>query len=149
MTAEHCVKAAIYARKSTDQSGVSDDQRSVARQMEHARTYIVSQLLVGRVRFRWTVCRTTCEPPDQGKRPIQSRHRAVRARYRCLCDDGGCAVGVEQVDYDVAEVRQMTSTLLELPGSGMEVGRFPNYFSSATVSTFLPVRAASAGRMRL
>ena len=31
--------AAIYARKSTDQSGVSDEQRSVARQAEHARTY--------------------------------------------------------------------------------------------------------------
>jgi site-specific DNA recombinase len=31
--------AAIYARKSTDQSGVSDDQRSVARQVEHARAY--------------------------------------------------------------------------------------------------------------
>ena len=31
--------AAIYARKSTDQSGVGDEQRSVARQVEHARAY--------------------------------------------------------------------------------------------------------------
>lgn len=31
--------AAIYARKSTDQSGVSDDQKSVARQLDHARQY--------------------------------------------------------------------------------------------------------------
>ena len=31
--------AAIYARKSTDQSRVSDEQRSVARQVEHARAY--------------------------------------------------------------------------------------------------------------
>src|SRR5262245_59132962 len=31
--------AAIYARKSTDQTGVSDDQKSVARQVEHARAY--------------------------------------------------------------------------------------------------------------
>ena len=31
--------AAIYARKSTDQTGVSDEQRSVARQVEHARAY--------------------------------------------------------------------------------------------------------------
>jgi DNA invertase Pin-like site-specific DNA recombinase len=31
--------AAVYARKSTDQSGVSDEQRSVARQVEHARAY--------------------------------------------------------------------------------------------------------------
>jgi site-specific DNA recombinase len=31
--------AAIYARKSTEQNGVSDDQKSVARQVEHARSY--------------------------------------------------------------------------------------------------------------
>src|SRR5688500_2894788 len=33
------MNAAIYARKSTDQSGVSDDQRSVARQVDHACQY--------------------------------------------------------------------------------------------------------------
>ncbi len=31
--------AATYARKSTDQNGVSDEQKSVARQVEHARQY--------------------------------------------------------------------------------------------------------------
>src|SRR5688572_10510539 len=31
--------AAIYARKSTEQTGVADDQKSVARQVEHAREY--------------------------------------------------------------------------------------------------------------
>ena len=31
--------AAIYARKSTDQSGVADEQKSVSRQIEHARAY--------------------------------------------------------------------------------------------------------------
>ena len=31
--------SAIYARKSTDQSGVADDQKSVSRQIEHARQY--------------------------------------------------------------------------------------------------------------
>src|SRR5262245_18433890 len=30
---------AIYARKITDQSGVADDQKSVARQVEHAKAY--------------------------------------------------------------------------------------------------------------
>jgi DNA invertase Pin-like site-specific DNA recombinase len=30
---------AIYARKSTDQSGISDGQRSAVRQVEHARGY--------------------------------------------------------------------------------------------------------------
>ena len=29
--------AAVHARKSTDQSGVADEQKSVARQIEHAR----------------------------------------------------------------------------------------------------------------
>jgi len=33
--------AAVYARKSTDQSGVTDDQKSVARQVEHARAYAI------------------------------------------------------------------------------------------------------------
>ncbi len=31
--------AAIYARKSTEQGGVADDQKSVTRQVEHARQY--------------------------------------------------------------------------------------------------------------
>jgi DNA invertase Pin-like site-specific DNA recombinase len=31
--------AAIYARKSTDQTGVADEQRSVTRQIDHARSY--------------------------------------------------------------------------------------------------------------
>jgi site-specific DNA recombinase len=39
--------AAIYARKSTDQSGVADEQRSVTRQIEHARDYAL--------RKGWTV----------------------------------------------------------------------------------------------
>ena len=37
------MKAAIYARKSTDQAGISDEERSVTRQIEHARAY-ASQL---------------------------------------------------------------------------------------------------------
>ena len=31
--------AALYCRKSTEQNGVSDDQKSLARQIEHARAY--------------------------------------------------------------------------------------------------------------
>ena len=31
--------AAIYARKSTEQAGVADEQKSVARQVEHARAF--------------------------------------------------------------------------------------------------------------
>jgi DNA invertase Pin-like site-specific DNA recombinase len=33
------MNAAIYARKSTEQAGVADDQKSVARQLEHSRQY--------------------------------------------------------------------------------------------------------------
>jgi DNA invertase Pin-like site-specific DNA recombinase len=33
------VIVAIYVRKSTDQSGVADKQKSVTRQIEHARAY--------------------------------------------------------------------------------------------------------------
>jgi site-specific DNA recombinase len=39
--------AAVYARKSTEQNGVADEQKSVARQIEHARQYAV--------RKGWTV----------------------------------------------------------------------------------------------
>jgi hypothetical protein len=31
--------AAVYCRKSTEQNGIADDQKSVARQIEHARQY--------------------------------------------------------------------------------------------------------------
>ena len=31
--------AAIYARKSTEQTGVSDEEKSVTRQVEHAKAY--------------------------------------------------------------------------------------------------------------
>ncbi len=35
--------AAIYARKSTDQAGVSDEEKSVARQVEHAKAYAIKK----------------------------------------------------------------------------------------------------------
>ena len=35
--------AAIYARKSTEQAGVADDQKSVTRQVEHARAYATAK----------------------------------------------------------------------------------------------------------
>ena len=39
--------AAVYARKSTEQNGVGDEEKSVTRQVEHARAYAV--------RKGWTV----------------------------------------------------------------------------------------------
>jgi DNA invertase Pin-like site-specific DNA recombinase len=41
------VIAAVYARKSTDQLGLTDKQKSVTRQVDHARAYAV--------RKGWTV----------------------------------------------------------------------------------------------
>src|SRR5678809_344159 len=35
--------AAVYCRKSTDQSAVADDQKSVARQIDHARQYAIAK----------------------------------------------------------------------------------------------------------
>lgn len=35
--------AAIYARKSTEQTGVADEQKSVTRQIDHARAYATSK----------------------------------------------------------------------------------------------------------
>ena len=37
------IAAAIYARKSTEQVGVSDEEKSVARQMEHAKAYALKK----------------------------------------------------------------------------------------------------------
>ena len=44
--------AAIYARKSTEQAGVADEQKSVARQIEHARAYAVGKGWTRRRRAR-------------------------------------------------------------------------------------------------
>ena len=35
--------AAIYARKSTEQTGVADEQKSVARQIENARAFVAAR----------------------------------------------------------------------------------------------------------
>jgi hypothetical protein len=35
--------AAIYARKSTDQNGVGDEDKSVTRQIEHAKAYATTR----------------------------------------------------------------------------------------------------------
>src|SRR4051812_38362768 len=49
--------AAIYARKSTDQTGVADEQKSVTRQIEHAKAYAA--------RKGWTVA-DQCVYVDDG-----------------------------------------------------------------------------------
>jgi hypothetical protein len=58
--------AAIYARKSTEQSGVADEQKSVARQIEHARQYAARKRLDrrrrARLRRRWDQRRRVRKP---------------------------------------------------------------------------------------
>jgi DNA invertase Pin-like site-specific DNA recombinase len=44
--------AAIYARKSTEQTGVADEQKSVTRQIDHARAYATSK--------GWTIAEEHC-----------------------------------------------------------------------------------------
>jgi hypothetical protein len=36
--------AAIYARKSTEQADVADEQKSVTRQIDHARAYAIARV---------------------------------------------------------------------------------------------------------
>ena len=59
--------AAIYARKSTEQTGVADEQKSVARQIEHARAVRHAQGLDrrrrARLRRRRDLRRRVCQPP--------------------------------------------------------------------------------------
>jgi len=49
--------AAIYARKSTDQTGVADEQKSVARQVEHARQYAERKGCTVNESSRWRLFR--------------------------------------------------------------------------------------------
>ncbi len=58
--------AAIYARKSTDQSGMTDEQKSVSRQLEHARAYAASK--------GWTVA-TAHVYVDDGISGAEFEHR--------------------------------------------------------------------------
>jgi DNA invertase Pin-like site-specific DNA recombinase len=57
--------AAIYARKSTEQNGVADEAKSVARQIEHATAYAF--------RKGWAVDPATCTWTTESRVP-SSRH---------------------------------------------------------------------------
>jgi DNA invertase Pin-like site-specific DNA recombinase len=63
--------AAVYGRKSTDQSGVSDEQRSVARQVEHARAYAASK--------GWQVLMSTSISTTASAAPSLNGGRAFRS----------------------------------------------------------------------
>jgi hypothetical protein len=66
--------AAIYARKSTEQHGVVDDQKSTTRQVDHARCYVQ--------RKGWTVQDASIFVDDgvSGALP----RRSILGTWRCL-----------------------------------------------------------------
>jgi DNA invertase Pin-like site-specific DNA recombinase len=91
--------AAIYARKSTEQAGVSEDDKSVTRQVEHARAYAI--------RKGWTVLDTHVYVDDgiSGaefiKRPGFLRLvNALRPRapFQCLVMSEESRLGREQIE---------------------------------------------------
>ena len=63
---------AIYARKSTEQNGVSDEEKSVTRQVDHAKAYAATK--------GWTV------GPERTERPPGSRVGAGRSAPPAHCD---------------------------------------------------------------
>jgi hypothetical protein len=66
------MRPAIYARKSTEQSGVADEQKSVARQIDHARQYAV--------RKGWTVPRRGRRSPDRAGGALADVHARLAER---------------------------------------------------------------------
>jgi site-specific DNA recombinase len=90
--------AAIYARKSTEQAGIVDEERSVTRQVEHAQAYVT--------RKGWTVDEA-CVFADDGisgaefvKRPGLARlMNALRPRppFQVLVMSEGSRLGREQI----------------------------------------------------
>jgi hypothetical protein len=81
--------AAIYARKSTDQTGVADEQKSVARQVGHARQYAAQGLDRRRVicvRRRRDLRGGVCQPsriPSADERSETAPNR----RYSTITED--------------------------------------------------------------
>ena len=86
--------AAIYARKSTEQNGVAEEQRSVARQVEHARAYAA--------RKGWTVA------PDHpfaahGVGPGHGVRRERRRLFDAGKKDFECGARIQlALDFDPA-----------------------------------------------
>ena len=61
--------AAIDARKSTEENGVGDDEKSVARQVEHAKAYAIKK--------DWTVAEEHVYVADGGGRAARCDGREV------------------------------------------------------------------------
>ena len=77
--------AAIYARKSTDQTGVADDAKSVTRQVERGTAYIAAQGLDAsrpglRLRGRRHLGRRVREAARVSAADERARSRARRSR---------------------------------------------------------------------
>ena len=88
------MNAAIYARKSTEQRGVSEDAKSVTRQIDHARAFAVSK--------GWTV-RDACAYVDDGVSGAEFEKRAGLQAMLAAAERGTFRVLVvsEQVGGEV------------------------------------------------
>src|SRR5436190_2161288 len=92
--------AAVYARKSTEQNGVGDEEKSVTRQVEHARAYAA--------RKGWTVADEHVYADDGisgalfgAERPGLARLRAAlerRAPFQALIISEESRLGREQIE---------------------------------------------------
>jgi hypothetical protein len=91
--------AAIYARKSTEQSGVADEQRSVARQAEHGRHYAARKGFT--VDDAWIFVDNGISGAEFGKRPGLVRLMAAlkpRPPFQVLIMSEESRLGREAID---------------------------------------------------
>ncbi len=82
-------KAAIYARKSTDQSGVAEDARSVTRQEENARAYIAKR--------GWTLDEAHVYVDDN----VSGARFLTRPRFQDMLRDAEAGAFSELVMFDL------------------------------------------------
>ena len=74
--------AAVYARKSTDQNGIGDEEKSVTRQIEHAKAYAAQKGWA--VHDEYIYVDDGISGAEFVKRPGFLR---LRDGQRCLCAD--------------------------------------------------------------
>jgi site-specific DNA recombinase len=108
--------AAVYARKSTDQSGVTDDQKSVARQIERAHAYAAGK--------GWTVDETFVFVDDG----VSGAEFAKRPGYMRLLN----AAGTKRAPFGVLIV----SELSRLGREQLETGYAVKQLAQAGVRIF-------------
>ena len=106
--------AAIYARKSTEQAGVADEQKSVTRQVDHARAYAtqkgwavalnVIHCAGARSLLRTSCGRTAASSDPGGGSALRRRGRKTgREHGMARCPAGAATHGGALVSRSVSE----------------------------------------------